>query len=36
MVHFSAAVDLASSVQEEDLEGHYGRPAEGKTTHRRG
>lgn len=29
MVHFTAAVDLASPVQEEDLEGRYGRPAGG-------
>lgn len=29
MVHFTAAVDLASPVQEEDLEGRYGRPARG-------
>lgn len=27
MVHFIAAVDLASPVQEEDLEGRHGRPA---------
>lgn len=29
MVHFTAAVDLASPVQAEDLEGRYGRPAGG-------